>query len=309
MPKNSENSVSTEPMHEPVLLKEVLEILNPKPGQVHIDGTVNGGGHARAIAGMVGSRGMVLGIDWDCNLVRELKKRNEESGVQNIMVECGNYADLDEIAKKNNIMKADGILLDLGFSSYHVDRSGRGFSFQKDEPLDMRYHISDDMRDAHAIVNSESEEALEDMVRTYGEERFARRIASGIVRARERKPIKTTRELAEIIRRASPEQYRSGRIHPATRTFQALRIVVNHELENLRSGLRNAMSLLSPGGTAAVISFHSLEDRIVKNFFKEFARQGTGTITTLKPVRASLVEMRQNPRARSARLRAIRKFI
>lgn len=296
-------------MHEPVLLKEVLEILNPRPGQVFIDSTVNGGGHARAIAGTVGSRGMVLGIDWDCDLVHELKKRNEESCIQNIMVECGNYADLDEIAKKNNIMKADGILFDLGFSSYHVDQSGRGFSFQKDEPLDMKYNPLSQDTDAGKIINSESEGALENMIRTYGEERFSRRIASSIVRARQRAPIKTGKELAEIILHSVPWQYRRGRIHPATRTFQALRIVVNRELENLRSGLGNATVLLKPGGIAAVISFHSLEDRIVKNFFKESAAGGIGIIITPKPVRASPQEVRRNPRARSARLRAIQKSI
>lgn len=296
-------------MHEPVLLKEVLEMFSPKPGQIYIDGTVNGGGHARAIAKLIGTMGMVLGIDWDCDLVRELKKKNEESGIQNIKVECGNYANLDEIAKENIVAKADGILLDLGFSSYHVDRSGRGFSFQKDEPLDMRYHAAGAGRTAGTIVNSESEKELEDMIRTYGEERFSRRIASGIAREREKKQIKTTRELAEIIFRAVPGQGRGGRIHPATRTFQALRIVVNRELENLRHGLESAMTTLKPGGVAAVISFHSLEDGIVKNFFKESAARGAGAIMTLKPLRASYSEIRQNPRARSARLRALRKSI
>jgi 16S rRNA (cytosine1402-N4)-methyltransferase len=294
-------------MHTPVLLKEVLEIFNPQPGQVYIDATVNGGGHARAIAQRLGAKGKVIGIDWDPKLIEELERRNKESGIKNIELVSANYAKIKKIASDKNIKKVNGILFDLGFSSYHIERSGRGFSFLRDEPLDMRYSSENDLR-AEKIINTWSGEAIENVLRTFGEERYARRIASAIVQARRRKKITQTAELAKLIYECVPGAVGSRRIHPATRTFQALRIAVNGELENLKLALKDSVDLLLPGGRLIMISFHSLEDRIVKSFFAEAHKGNTMTLLTPKPLRPSLEEVGENPRARSARLRAAEKL-
>lgn len=295
-------------MHEPVLLKEVLEIFNPQPGQTYIDMTVNGGGHSRAIAQRVGPAGKVVGIDWDCGLIRELGIKNKKSGIKNITLACDNYVNLKRIAHERGASAADGILFDLGFSSYHTDESGRGFSFQRDEPLDMRYHPSGNTASAEQIINHDTPETIENIIRAYGGERYAHRIAAAIADRRRRRRIATTRDLAAIIRQAVPAPYRRGRIHPATRTFQALRIAVNRELENLQSGLSDTAEVLASGGTIIVISFHSLEDRIVKRFFKEKSEDGILELIMKKPICASREEKNINPRARSARLRAATKL-
>lgn len=299
-------------MHIPVLLHEVLEVLNPKPGQVFIDATVNGGGHARAIAKRVGSTGLVIGIDWDCDLIKESRIRNQESGIENINLVCDTYLNMAKVIRAQNRNTVQGVLFDLGFSSYHTDRSGRGFTFSKDEPLDMRYHVSpDSMPDlgsdrptAADIVNHWSEEDLSDIFIRYGEERFARRIARNITNERRRRKITTSARLADIVQGAYPAPARHSRIHPATRVFQALRIAVNSELDSVTKALPIATSLLTPGGAMVVIAFHSLEDRIIKTYMREGQKAGTLKILTPKPVRASPEEIYHNPRARSARLRA-----
>ncbi|MEK7582787.1 MAG: 16S rRNA (cytosine(1402)-N(4))-methyltransferase RsmH [Patescibacteria group bacterium] len=274
--------------HVPVLLQEILEIFDPKPGKVFIDGTANGGGHTRALAEL-GAK--VLAIEWDKELYEKLSETIQSTGYANSVIAVhGSYADVKRIARENDVAHVDGVLLDLGFSSWHVEAAGRGFSFQKDEPLDMRYDISQHQTAAD-IVNTYSEEDLARILKEYGEERFDGRIASAIVGVR---PITTTFQLVQAIERVVR---RTGKIHPATRTFQALRIAVNHELENVQKGIEGAWEVLKPEGELAVISFHSLEDRIVKNYFKK--------ISKTKVIRARWEEIKTNRRARSAKLRVV----
>lgn len=270
-------------MHTPVLLKEVLGLLDPKPGEFFIDGTSGGGGHAKAIESAVKPDGKILAIDWD--------KTGE------------NYADLPEILEKRNLPKADGLLLDLGFSSEHLE-SGRGFSFEKDEPLLMTYDRG--AKPLRQILKELAEKEIFKIIREFGEERFAGRIAKAIYERERRKPVETSGELAELVRYTVPRGYERGRIHPATRTFQAFRIYANHELENLEKILRNLAKVVKIGGRAAIISFHSLEDRLVKNYFRDYAKAGAAELLTKKPITASFDEIKANPRARSAKLRALR---
>lgn len=302
-------------IHIPVLLKEVLEIFDPQPGQAYIDATVNGGGHAEAILEKVGSKGKLLGIDRDCELIEKFERgfstgsndkysSSEVEKLPNLILECGNYANIKSIARKYNLGKVNGILFDLGFSSHHLEESGRGFSFLKSEPLDMRYNSHEEIPTAAEIVNTWPRQAIEDILRKFGEERFARRIAEGIVRRRSVKKIAAADELARIIEQSIPGRVQRGRIHPATRTFQALRIAVNRELENLEDALGCSISILAPQGKLIVISFHSLEDRIVKRFLKDKEREEELAIVAKKPIMASEEEKKNNPRARSAKLRA-----
>lgn len=257
-----------------------------------------------------GLSGKVLGIDRDPTIIKNLELKNR------LILVNDSYANLKKITERYNF-KPDGILFDLGMSSWHLEESKRGFSFQKDEPLDMRYSdVIDFSRSlkihyqetAEKIVNTWSEEKIEEILREYGGERFAKRIAKRICEIRKVKPIKTTFQLKEIIRRAFPKRYKFGKIHFATRTFQALRIAVNQELENLKIVLPQALDILEPSGRLVVISFHSGEDRIVKNFFRDQAKQGLLRILTKKPVEPSEEEVRINPRSRSAKLRAVIKF-
>lgn len=287
-------------MHTPVLPQEVLKIFNPQPGESYIDATINGGGHAKAIAERIGETGKLLGIDWDCELLERI--RNQKSGIKNIELVCGNNQDIERIAKEKGFSKVNGILFDLGFSSYHIEKSGRGFSFQRDEPLDMRYSPGKNELTAEKIVNTWTEGAIEDILRRFGEERYSRRIAGAIARYRQRKRISRSRELALLVSRALPD--RGSRLHPATKTFQALRIAVNNELENLSRALQGSMKLLAKGGKIAVISFQSLDDRIIKNFLKNGSGAGLLKIITSKPVIPSREEVTLNPRAGSAKLRA-----
>ncbi len=285
--------------HIPVLLKETIEVLNPQPTEFFIDGTIGSGGHAMAILEKIGPKGKLLGIDWDRNAIAncEVQMANRK----NVILVQGNYADLPEILKQKKLGKADGLILDLGFSSESLE-SGRGFSFLKNESLDMRYDIKQGVTAAE-IINSFNEKDLADIFWKYGEERFSRQIAKKIIQERKSKPIKTTFDLMEIIKKAVPRSYERGRLHPATRVFQALRIYVNNELENLEKLLKNIEKIVK--GRLAIISYHSLEDRLVKNYFREMARQGKAKILTKKPIRPTFEEIRQNPRARSAKLRAI----
>lgn len=283
--------------HVPVFLNEVLEHLAPKSGETFIDGTLGDGGHAEEILERIAPNGVLLGIDLDQGAIDRSRVRLARFG-SHFITERGNYRDLATIAEKHGIRAANGILLDLGISSAELDESGRGFSFQKDEPLDMRMGVEG--LTAAEIVNSAPKDELARIIRLYGEERYANRIAEEIVRRRRRKRIITTVELVETIREAVPQNYERGRIHPATRTFQALRIAVNDELQGLREALPQAVRSLALGGRIAVISFHSLEDRIVKHFFRDSEEL---RIVTKKPIRPIQKEIIENPRARSAKLR------
>jgi len=285
--------------HIPVLLKEVVEYLNPKPGDFMIDGTIGGGGHAEEILKKIGPKGKLLGIDWDKKNIENLKSKFKD--YPNAILIRGNYADLPEILEKEKLPEADGLLIDLGFSSEQLE-SGRGFSFQKDEVLDMRYE--GEGQTAAEIVNSLPEKDLADIFWKFGEERYSRQIAKKIVEERRRERILTTGRLAEIAKLAVPKNYEKGRINPATRIFQALRISVNDELGNLGRLLGNLEKVLKNKGRAAAISFHSLEDRMVKNFFREAKKSGKAEILTKKPITASDEEIKENPRSRSAKLRA-----
>ena len=283
-------------MHKPVLLNEVINFLDPQPGEFIIDGTFGSGSHAQEILKKLGPDGKLLGVDWD-----EQSFSAHAISDSRFSYEIASYSDLTEILKNKNLPKADGLLLDLGFSSEQLG-SGRGFSFQKDEPLLMTYNSA--TKSAKDVLEDLSEEELAKVIKEFGEERFSGRIARVIKDQEKIKPIETTGELARVIARAVPMGYERGRIHPATRTFQALRIYVNNELGNLEKVLKNLEEILKSGGRAVIISFHSLEDRIVKNYFRDFKKVGKLKILTKKPIIASEEEMAVNPRSRSAKLRA-----
>jgi 16S rRNA (cytosine1402-N4)-methyltransferase len=278
--------------HEPVLVEEVVEIL--RRADVVLDCTLGAGGHARAL--LEAGVGLVVGVDRDPDALAEAGRRLEAYGARFRPVR-GQFGDPVAAAEQGGIRRADGVLYDLGVSSIQLDRPGRGFSYRTDGPLDMRMG-GGNVTAAH-IVNTYGEDDLERIIREYGEERFAGRIARAIVRARPRGPLGTTRELAAVVAAAVPR--RRGGPHPARRTFQALRIEVNRELEELAASLPRAIQLLAPGGRMAVIAYHSLEDRIVKRCFRDDDRLAT---ITRRPIRPSAGEARRNPRARSAKLRA-----
>lgn len=293
-------------VHIPVLLKESIDLLKPKEGRMFVDATINGGGHSEEILKIMEQGAVLTGIDQDEDLINSLKNKfQKEIGEKRLILINGNFGDLKNLLKG----KPDGIIFDLGMSSYHLEKSGRGFSFQKDEPLIMTY--GGDWRNkltAKEILNTWNREELEKILREYGEERFAKRIAEAIAEERKVKQFDTTSELANIILRITPAKYKRMKIHPATRTFQALRIAVNDELNVLNEGLNQAFEILKPGGRIVVISFHSLEDRIVKNFFRQKKQENQGEILTKKPIQPSVEEIRRNPRSRSAKLRAILKI-
>ena len=292
-------------MHTPVLLKEVLEYLNPQPGQKFIDGTINGGGHGLAIAERVKPDGKLLGIEWDKQIFESLKLKAESLKLNNIILINDSYVNLKKIAEENNFTEADGVLFDFGISSWHLE-SGRGFSFQKDEILDMRF--SPDLTvSALEIVNQWPKEDLEKIIKEYGEESFARTITEEIVEQRKMGIIKTTSQLVEVIKKAVPNWYANRRLHPATKTFQALRMAVNQELENIEKGMEAALEVLKPGGRLAVISFQGLEDKVIKRVAAEAKREGVLKVITKNVVRPSLEEIKNNPRARSAKLRVYEK--
>ena len=299
-------------MHIPVLPKEVLQYLDPKPNENFIDCTIGEAGHAIEILKKTSPGGKLLGIDLNDDSLKSSEFKIKESGLdgKRIVLANDNFANLKNIAERFNFRPVQGILFDLGISSEELEKSGRGFSFLRDEPLLMtlRKDIKPDDLTAEKIVNNFRTEELEKIFKEYGEERFAGRIAARIAEERKRKRIKTTGELVEIIRKALPAKYKYGKIHFATRTFQALRIATNDELANLEKALVQALNVLSLRGRLAVISFHSLEDRIVKNFLKERQRNNSVKILTKKPVRPGEEEIAGNPRSRSAKLRAAEKI-
>ena len=284
-------------MHIPVLQKEVIKYLQVKPNENFIDCTFGQGGHTTAFLERNKPNGKVLGIEIDPELFGTVKQRDR------LILVNDSYLNLKKIVEKSCLKPVNGILFDLGFSSWHIEESGKGFSFQKDEPLIMRYDSGQGLT-AKEIINKWPEKEIENILREYGEERFSRRIAKEIIKARKTRPIKTTFQLKEIIKNAVPRNYERGRISPATRTFQALRIKVNDELENLKKVLPQALKILEPEGRLVIISFHSLEDRIVKNFLREESKKAQIKILTKKPIRPTEEEIKNNPRSRSARLRA-----
>lgn len=292
-------------LHLPVMKEDVIRFLDPKPNENFIDCTVGEGGHALALLERSKPSGKVLGIDADPIILERLKRKVEAADYEKrLILVCDNFANLSEIVEKYSFKRVSGVLFDLGLSSWHIEESGRGFSFLRNEPLDMRYNPENPLK-AEAIVNFWSLREIWRILRVYGQERFARRIAEEIVRSR---PLKTTVDLVMAVERATPSWYHRGRIHFATKTFQALRIAVNNELENFEKALPQALNIMNKGGRLVVISFHSLEDRIVKNFLREKAKEGLVKILTKKPVRPTMKEVAENPRARSARLRAALKL-
>ncbi len=310
-------------MHIPVLLNEVLDFLKPEPGKFFIDGTIDGGGHSAEIFEKISPDGVLLGVDLDRGMIDAAKRkisanskfknprlRRGFGGQENskLILVNGNYADMPEILEKlresdpSIPLRASGLLLDLGFSSEQLESSGRGFSFRKDEPLLMTYDSS--ATPVREILKEIDERALADMIFELSGERFSRKIAAAIKMRGRKKRIETSGELNEIIKTVLPKNYERGRIEPATRTFQALRIYANRELENIEKVIKKLPEILKPGGRIVFISFHSLEDRVVKKSFKRMAKQGKIEILTPKPVRPTRKEAKENPRSRSAMLRA-----
>lgn len=300
---------------------EVIRLLKPKPGGVYVDGTTGGGGHSRCILEASSPDGLLYGFDRDEEALRVASERLSGYGKRLTLLH-GNFAELEDALAEYGIDRIDGFLLDLGVSSYQLDRGARGFSFQQDAPLDMRMDISTG-ETAEYLVNNLSEKDLARIIRDFGEERWAVRIAKRIVESRRLAPLKTTLQLVDIIKGSIPRAKWEDRLHPATRTFQALRIAVNHELESLEKGLASGIKMLGKGGRIAVISFHSLEDRIVKNTFREFAKGCVCPksapmcvcgkvpelkIITGKPVLPGSDEILANPRSRSAKLRVAEKL-
>jgi 16S rRNA (cytosine1402-N4)-methyltransferase len=293
------------PQHVPVLLEEVLEFLKVRPGGVIADATLGLGGHSAAIARRLGSTGRLICFDRDPQAMELAKDRLDEVRAElggempEVRFEPRAFSEAANVIEPGSL---DGLLADLGVSSLQLDEAHRGFSFRSEGPLDMRMDTRSGMT-AEQVVNQLGEKELADLIYEFGEERRSRRIARAIVRAR---PISTTAQLAQVISAAAPSM-KGDKIHPATRTFQALRIRVNDELGEIRTLLESAPSLLKPGGRLVLISFHSLEDRIVKDAFREGGRQGVYEVLTKKPVTAAEEEERRNPRSRSAKLRAVEK--
>jgi len=290
----------TRAVHIPVLFQEVLTGLQLHKGMRVLDATFGGGGHSRAIAEEIGPSGTLLAIDADADAFRRVDLATFKSKVISVV---DNFRNIGTILKEKGLSPCDAFLFDLGLSSFSLESSGRGFSFQKDEPLLMTFSETPGVVTAETVVNDWSEETLADIIYGFGEERSARKIAKAIVTAREEKRITSTTELANVIAsvvRPGPK----GR-HPATKTFQAIRMAVNDEFGAMREGLIGAIEHLAPKGRIAVISFHSGEDRIVKYLFREYVAKGTLSLVTKKPITPSREEQKTNPRARSAKLRIV----
>jgi 16S rRNA (cytosine1402-N4)-methyltransferase len=287
----------------PVLVEEILTLLDPRPGERLLDATVGSAGHALAVATFIGPEGIIVGIDRDDAAIERAREALCEAAPK-VCLRRANFADTERVLDECGVDEVDMVILDLGVSSNQLDDATRGYAFKAEGPLDMRADRRQTLT-AETLVNESDEEELANIIYQYGEERESRRIAREIVRARAKERIRTTTELAALVAHAKRE--RRGRIHPATRVFQALRIAVNRELESLEAGLVAVWRRLAPKGRVAVISFHSLEDRIVKGFFRERKKLDSAEILTKKPTCAGEREREENPRSRSAKLRVLRR--
>ncbi len=292
--------------HRTVLLQESIEGLALKVGDIFVDATLGRGGHSAFVSEKFGENIQIVGIDADPLSIKASEERLKDLKAPFKALK-GNFRDIDTLLESIGVAHPDKILFDLGWNTNQFEEGGKGFSFQKDEPLLMSYGDNPDFT-ASDIVNTWEEESIANVLFGYGEEQYARRIAKRIVLERAEKPIATAKELADIIADSVPFFYRRGKINPATKSFQALRIAVNDELKALAEGLEKAFSILSPQGRMAVISFHSTEDRIVKNFFRELQAQDKATLINKKPLTPSRSEVNENPRSRSAKLRIIEKI-
>lgn len=306
--------------HKSVLLHETVDSLNIRPGGIYVDGTLGGGGHASLVCSRLGDGGRLIGIDQDADAIAAAGERLEPFK-DKVTIVRSNYENMAAVLKDLGIRQADGIYLDLGVSSYQLDTAERGFTYREDAPLDMRMDQRQEMTAAD-IVNTYGEMELFRIIRDYGEDRFAKNIAKHIVKAREEKPFETTGELMEVVRAAIPAKVRATGGHPAKRTFQAIRIELNRELTVLEQSIDTMIGLLSRGGRLSIITFHSLEDRIVKNKFREnenpcicppefpvcvCGRKSRGRVVTRKPILPTEEEIKENRRAKSAKLRVFEK--
>lgn len=302
--------------HKSVLLNETIDGLNIKPDGIYVDGTLGGGGHAYEVCRRLGAKGSIVGIDQDAAAIEAASARLKDFG-EKVTIVRSNYCDMKSKLHELGIDKVDGIVLDLGVSSYQLDTAERGFSYREDAPLDMRMDTRQKMT-ARDIVNDYTEADLYRVIRDYGEDKFAKNIAKHIVQARAVKPVETTAELSEIIRASIPMKFQKKSGHPAKRTFQAIRIELNRELDVLRDSLDDMIDLLNPGGRLCIITFHSLEDRIVKSAFRKnenpctcppdfpvcvCGKKSKGSIITKKPILPSEEELEYNSRSKSAKLR------
>ncbi|MCP6719211.1 MAG: 16S rRNA (cytosine(1402)-N(4))-methyltransferase RsmH [Patescibacteria group bacterium] len=287
-------------MHKSVLQKEVIEYLSPKSNENFIDATLGLAGHTKLILEKIKPKGKILGIETDNKLYKELLGLN----IDRLILVNDSFVNLKKIVEESEFRPISGILFDLGLSSWHLEKSKKGFSFLRNEPLDMRYNTDFTELTAEEILNQWPEKEIEKVLKEYGEERFARKIAREIIKNRKQNPIKTTFHLIEIIKKSVPVWYQHKKIHFATRTFQALRITVNDELGSLERVLPQSLEVLEKGGRIVVISFHSLEDRIVKNYFREQKKKGCLEVLTKKPIGPKREEIALNPRSRSSKLRA-----
>ncbi|NPA95087.1 MAG: 16S rRNA (cytosine(1402)-N(4))-methyltransferase RsmH [Thermodesulfobacteria bacterium] len=300
--KNTALGSKLEQIHKPVLVKEVLEGLAPKAGGIYLDATLGLGGHTKALLEEHPEIERVIALDWDEEAL-ELAKERLAPFEDKISFYHSNFKNMELVLSEEGVDAVDGIIMDLGLSSFQLDESGRGFSFMRDEPLDMRMDRATTVM-ASDMVNKLPEERLAELIQLYGEESWAKKIAAAIVARRKERPIFSTLELATIVKEAIPRRFHPRKIHPATKTFQAIRIAINREFENLTQALGVATKILRPGGRLCVISFHSLEDRIVKRFFKSSDQL---RILTKKPLRPTEAEVVNNPRSRSAKLRVAEK--
>lgn len=309
MTENADQKNQADSIHVSVLLHEVIEGLVLKEGETFVDMTINGAGHSSNIAPLLGKTGTLIGIDADETVLKRGGEKLKDA-LPTVYLVIDNFRNIKKVLVDLKITSVDKILFDLGLSNHELESSGRGFSFQKDEPLLMTFP-SDPSKvtfTAQSIVNTWDEENLVSIIKGYGDEGFAKQIARRIVEVRAEKEILTTKELVDVIASALPAWYRNGRkTHFATKTFQALRMTVNDEIQALEDALADAWEVLAPNGRIAVITFHSMEDRIVKRKWKELASGGAGTILTKKPIAPSREEMIQNRKSRSAKLRIIEK--
>ncbi|MFZ2693819.1 MAG: 16S rRNA (cytosine(1402)-N(4))-methyltransferase RsmH [Minisyncoccia bacterium] len=294
--------------HKTVLLHEAIDGLEIKDGDIFVDGTLGGGGHSEEVCKRFGGSVVMIGIDLDPDALSRTKLRLSSLKC-NIRFVQGSFRNMDTLLDSLDMTRVDKILLDIGLSSNQFEDSGRGFSFQKDEPLIMSFKkdIKEEDLTAKEIINTWDLENIVAILKGYGEEQFAWKIAKAIIARREEKPIETTFDLVEIIKTATPKWYHTKKIHPATKTFQALRITVNDEIESLKDGVKKGFERLNSKGRIAVISFHSLEDRVVKQFFADKEKKGEAKRVTKKPIVPGDEEIRENPRSRSAKLRILEK--